>query len=157
MMNVKMFERLKKRIQGEPRRFAMEWWFAKVGRTTRSQAEVIRLANAPPCGTVDCMAGETVLMVDGRKKLAILNESAMAGRVSGRAAEILGISTDEAANLFRVANWPSRFARRYISVYNETRPRMKDLRSNAKLACEVIDDFVEKNGWYPRKRIGGHQ
>lgn len=47
-----------------------------------------------------------------------------------------------ALQLFYRDHWPARFTKRYIKALEAENSREK-----AKVACEVIDDFINTNGW----------
>jgi hypothetical protein len=126
-MDKELVEEVKTFLRAEPRRFDMSGWIANYYGDA---------ANAPPCGTVCCIAG-AVLILRGVYRTAadyISNPSDPAEL----AAELLGISDGSAENLFSSARWPEELWLRYKKAVNAG-----DKRQQVEIACERLDYMVE--------------
>jgi hypothetical protein len=140
-MNVKLLRKVKAYILAEPRRLDMD----VVGVIAQG-------GDAPPCGTVGCIAGWAGLLA-----LTVVpkNPEARVDRMSWiRGQDALHLTDAQANRLFREpskagdevynmgvaysASWPARFARRYVRA---SRPATR-----AKITAERIDHFIKTKG-----------
>ena len=130
-MNIRLLKRVRDYILAEPRRVNMAVWGD------------IRSGNvAPACGTVACIAGWTKVLVK-RPNLAKLIQDA--GKLDDFfddadkvAKEKLGLSLNQAQQLFYVHHWPSPFETRY------NRSRLSKQR--ARVVADRIDYFIATEG-----------
>lgn len=77
-----------------------------------------RGSEAPPCGTVGCIAGWAVMLADGIPKRITVTYYEGVGK---RAAELLGLSEDESSSLFYDPCWPEPFHARYLKEKSKAR------------------------------------
>jgi hypothetical protein len=88
-INVKLLKKVRKVIAEEPRRLLMRTWGRHVDK---------RLKDSPPCGTVACLAGWTVLAAHPRLKFRGSLHSAIESKkqtpIIEYAANLLGIDED---------------------------------------------------------------
>jgi hypothetical protein len=125
-MNVKLLRKVAEHISEEPRRLNMTY----ISRQVPSQAY-----NAPPCGTVGCIAG-WACMVEG---LSVDEASWRKGT------ELLELTEDQAFRLFDfpteeglMDGWPRKFGKKYV---NAVTPKAK-----AKAAVDRIEHFIATKG-----------
>lgn len=140
-MNKQLLRRVRDHILAEPTRLDMNVMLKAVDTKQNG---------APPCGTVGCIAGWTVVLEAGVKKLPGTAQEYFDLDVWGDAQEFLGLSNDEAGRLFQepyVArysaasgrpHWPLDFAAQYVAA--------KTPQKRAKITAARIDRFIETNG-----------
>ena len=122
-MRVDILEKVKARILAEPEHFHMANWAIEVSEDNLGE---------PWCGTTFCIGGQAAVAM-GRNPFYGMPWEPRAYR------DLLEM---ENGNLFFSALWPSRFEIRYNTLSSN-----KDHVGLAQLACEVIDDYIETNGW----------
>jgi hypothetical protein len=130
-LNVRLLRRVQKHIEAEPRRMKMKLWL------DRNPFERERSA-LPPCGTTACIAG-WALILSGKHLRREVNYLAQGQK-------ILGLTRDEAGNLFVVENWPENFRRKYNTDSESLLASMvpaKDIRKNARVAVARIEHFIK--------------
>jgi hypothetical protein len=115
-----------KELDREPKKFDMWTWGIAVNKDTLLQLlasdelvysdiedEIKRLAKInPPCGTVDCLAGQTLVTLGGFKpnlKIGKRGYYEFPDNTPEKALKLLGLSEDQAALLFYPDNWPYKF------------------------------------------------
>lgn len=135
-INVKLLRRVKALILEEPRRFNMDYYAA----TEKFYPDLVH-DQAPPCGTVACIAGWATLEDErarGRKRLtpAFLNR---VGRYTG--ARALGLTFEQSQRLFYTEEWPDEFA----EAYNDAMAG-DDFAMAADIAATRIDHFIKTKG-----------
>lgn len=147
-MNTELLLRVRDHILAEPRRLNMSQWRqdAKPGDVVKYQYELgLRFSNddtekrltrltAPPCGTVACIAGWSVILSQPETK----NTSIYCIDFLGRAETLLGITDTQSDILFYPRSWPEPFRSRY--------PRCHGAKARARLVAKVIDTFIAKDG-----------
>jgi len=120
-----LLEQVKRNILKHPTQFVMHSYFAyedSIGNTPGG------------CGTAACIAGWTMHLLKGN---ATLEETSGIVEVSSTfqvARKALGLTTEQADNLFRVKNWPAQF--RCDLELAPTAGRA------AKVAAKRIDHFI---------------
>jgi hypothetical protein len=127
-INKILFAKVRDHILAEPRRFRMERYVANPGYYG------LEGDTAPPCGTVACIAGWAVALVDG---MDAITAPGAYDHIAERAEELLGLSDDEGWALWRVffhTEWPARFRRRYESA--------KRQGARARAAADYIDHII---------------
>jgi hypothetical protein len=131
-MNIELLERVKERILAEPEHFHMANWAIEVDEHNLGE---------PWCRTTFCIGGWAAVLTGKVKTRDEMFEmiAEQYGNGSDLFVEILG--TPNSA-LFFASRWPYKFQRRY----NDLRGG-KDHIGLANLAGEVIDDYIETNGW----------
>lgn len=117
-MNTRLLRKVAKHISEEPRRLAMSI-FADTGNTGD---------NAPPCGTIGCIAGWASILTG--------TSAADADDLTGRAA--LKLTLLEARRLFWTDGWPDDFSRRYWTA--------KTCKGRASTAVARIEHFIKTKG-----------
>jgi hypothetical protein len=141
-MNIAKLKKLKKWILDEPRRYNQNTWVATEGPRVANQN--------PPCGTVACLAGSACLM-EGFEPVGadfgnhVKDRNGSIYFVGELGAEILGLTEDEAGNLFALnANgWPRNAQSAYM--------KSTDLIGRAQAAAKAIDALI-KSGQKKRTR-----
>lgn len=125
-MNVELLRKVQKHILEEPRRLNMDVVLNKVDT---------KIKHNPPCGTVGCIAGWTVMLTGnegefGRYDLAV---------------QLLDLNGTQRDKLFReprmseeLLGWPATFAKRYM--------RAKTAKTRAKVTSDRIDHFIQTEG-----------
>ena len=120
-----LLEQVKRNILKHPTQFVMHSYFAyedSIGNTPGG------------CGTAACIAGWTMHLLKGN---ATLEETSGIVEVSSTfqvARKALGLTTEQADNLFRVNNWPAQFRRDLELAPTAGRA--------AKVAAKRIDHFI---------------
>jgi hypothetical protein len=144
----KLLEEIKRIILGEPLRIRME-----VGQVTQKPNGNLwgkrdsyhsREMTMPACGTVGCIAGWAVALVDGKPDFE--KEVYSWGAVYNRAVRLLAPETDsyiDFSSLFRVDCWPIGEAMLYYSAYTA--------EERARLVANRIDSFIRENYENPGK------
>jgi hypothetical protein len=107
-INKPLLRKVRKLIADEPRRLHMGTWGRKLQKSERTASD------APPCGTVACLAGWTVLASRPESEWPklfyrdgnIRSIDQMA--VSAKAAELLRINYAKAMTIFRRTEWGSK-------------------------------------------------
>lgn len=132
-LNVKLLRKVKKHILAEPKRFHMGDWATFWAKSERKPKYV------PPCRTVACIAGWTVLLAK-----PLLWKRFMADNVKDicqtsinpetEAATLLGMSRHEASSMFYTSNWPDQFADQYDMANREEK---------AVIAANRIEHFIK--------------
>lgn len=125
-INVELLERVKTHILEEPRRLLMQGWMLA--------------SKEAPCGTVGCIAGWSLALEKGVK---IADERGLVYRNGRRVADphgagmkVLGLTEDQADDLFYVVNWPNDMSRRYVAG---------DQNAKATVTAERIDRFIAEH------------
>jgi hypothetical protein len=126
VMNIEMLEKVKTFLREEPRRLNMTEWVSpsyEVG------------TNAPPCGTVCCIAGATLLLATNSHNFVEFAATTRPWSVEKQAREVLGLSVVEARDLFYTAFWPEDLLR----MYNDADD---DKATQVEMVCKRIDRLV---------------
>lgn len=131
-MNVELLQKVAKHISEEPRRFIMDTFVDYAdGLRDVCDLDAPNVPNHPfpKCGTAACIAGWTVLLMDGKED---------AGNFRQRAMDHLQISRIQADRLFYTEDWPREFCEAYT---NATTPTEK-----VNIAVARINYFIETDG-----------
>lgn len=143
-MNKELLLRVKAHILEEPRRLNMSNWidsgepgtpiaFDFEDDANWQDLHVLTPEEAPPCGTVACIAGwSCILGMDAPAK-----EIAKNHRVEGSARQLLDISPLQKEELFYPYNWPN------PADYEEYRT-CGNAQQRAQVVARVIDAFIAK-------------
>lgn len=110
-------------IKEEPRRLNMYVWACQI--STHDELD-------PPCGTVGCFAGWTIMSTVGKEELGHLLGT---DSVADAAADILGIDDHDAYILFYSTRWPTSFNEAYVNA-NSPAKRVQAL-------SDRIEYFIE--------------
>ena len=140
-MNVKLLREVEKRILAEPRRFDMMTFGTKLNkRTIRALGK-----QAPPCGTVACIAGHVDWMTHPRLFAAsvAIDRFARDDSIVERAAKELGLGFElsqdtYAGRLFFDNEWPEKFQAALAEA--------KTPLQRAEVAVKRIEHFIKTNG-----------
>ena len=141
-MNVKLLREVEKRILAEPRRFDMMTFGDKLDK----EAIEALGEEAPPCGTVACIAGHVDWMTHPRLFAAsvAIDRFARDDSIVERAAKELGLNRFElsqdtyAGRLFFDDEWPKKFQAAFSKA--------KTPLQRAKVAVKRIEHFIKTNG-----------
>ena len=140
-MNVKLLREVEKRILAEPRRFDMMTFGDKLDK----EAIEALGEEAPPCGTVACIAGHVDWMTHPRLFAAsvAIDRFARDDSIAKRAAIELGLGFDpsqdtNAGRLFFDDEWPKKFQAAFSKA--------KTPLQRAKVAVKRIEHFIKTNG-----------
>lgn len=115
-LNKALLEKVRKLITEDPRRLNMSTWGSKENSEAAKRNSITEF---PECGTVACLAGWTLLANAGDQKAwgkkfdadGYLKSSI---GVPIQAAKLLGISEDEAHNVFLNTHWGKKQVIRWI-------------------------------------------
>ena len=138
-MNVKLLRKVEKRILAEPRRFDMMTFGTKLNkRTIKALGK-----QAPPCGTVACIAGHVDWMAHPRLFAASVALGDYDDSIVERAAKELGLVFDpsqdtNAGRLFFDNEWPEKFQAALAEA--------KTPLQRAEVAVKRIEHFIKTNG-----------
>ena len=125
-MNVKKLKKVAEYILAEPEGFDQDTY----GSLNEDRSR---------CGTQCCIAGTTLLLENPRRYLRTLHVGSDTS-ISREAAKALGLTEEEAQELFNPAElWPEEFARRY----DRTEPNTK---KRARVAYDRIMHFIKTRG-----------
>ena len=139
-MNVKLLREVEKRILAEPRRFDMMTFGRKLNKRT---IEALG-KQAPPCGTVACIAGHVDWMAHPRLFAASVALGDYDDSIVERAAKELGLNRFElsqdtyAGRLFFDNEWPEKFQAALAEA--------KTPLQRAEVAVKRIEHFIKTNG-----------
>lgn len=138
-MNVKLLRKVEKRILAEPRRFDMMTFGDKLDK----EAIEALGEEAPPCGTVACIAGHVDWMTHPRLFAASVALGDYDDSIVERAAKELGLGFDpsqdtNAGRLFFDDEWPKKFQAAFSKA--------KTPLQRAKVAVKRIEHFIKTNG-----------
>lgn len=140
-MNVKLLREVEKRILAEPRRFDMMTFGDKLDK----EAIEALGEEAPPCGTVACIAGHVDWMTHPRLFAAsvAIDRFARDDSIAERAAKELGLGFElsqdtYAGRLFFDDEWPKKFQAAFSKA--------KTPLQRAKVAVKRIEHFIKTNG-----------
>ena len=140
-MNVKLLRKVEKRILAEPRRFDMMTFGDKLDK----EAIEALGEEAPPCGTVACIAGHVDWMTHPRLFAAsvAIDRFARDDSIAERAAKELGLGFElsqdtYAGRLFFDDEWPKKFQAAFSKA--------KTPLQRAKVAVKRIEHFIKTNG-----------
>lgn len=139
-INVPLLRKVQAAILEEPRRLNMWRWVERHDPEQYGK-------NAPPCGTVACIAGWSMLFNKSkakeaqaiRKRVATTMEGVMQGhndRAIKAGIRVLRITKDQAGELFFVGGWPDK--------YQDQWDRAKSPRAYARVAARRIDAFIRQ-------------
>ena len=144
--NVKLFDRVVRRIAKNPRTFVMDEPIADVSRQKKQKKAIVGDAGVrfvPSCGTVGCFAGWTDVLNRGRITKSNIQKTLVSSwypsdftggeSISDRAADALGITLGEAEELFYAHHWPEPFRTQYVTA------KRKD--QQVKVALAYFADF----------------
>lgn len=120
-VNVELFQEIKQKILEEPRRLNMSTW-ACIREPGMSWGDLM-----PPCGTTACIAGWATF-IDAEKR-GLSKESVSINAVE--AANLLGLTRENAGDVFVAICWPRSFRERYESADSP--------KASAEVAAEFID------------------
>lgn len=123
-MNTERLRQVQESIRTHPLKFSMNQW-----------AKGVLVAANPECGTTACIAGWVLA-----HHFDHINGSAYAEplAVPTYAKYILGITDDQADDLFFYQHWPFEFSERFERADNPW--------DEAAIAVEYIDYFIAQNG-----------
>lgn len=141
-INKKLWLRVKKYIQAEPRRFHMPKW-------------MIENDSVAPCGTAACLAGTAIILTRfGLTKQAKIKRALRIGLDPSQCfclgQKLLGLTMAQSNHVFKGDSWPLPFRLAYC--------RAKDLREHntitleefrtrqTHIAVRLIDKIIETDG-----------
>lgn len=127
-MNRTLLLKVKEQILKEPNSFFMSGW---VNKNYFPFEDYELTITKPDCGTAACIGGWTCLLGEANKQ--DVNEKGH----SAVAAKLLGLEEHETGKLFSVERWPNHLYKRW--------GKAKSVEERAKIAAEVIDDFIENH------------
>jgi hypothetical protein len=147
-MNIERFREVQDRIRAHPDLFYMDSftglrnYLPWTDQLNQMREYEIREA----CGTTCCIAGEGAIVAG----FAVVKKD---GSVSikpplqlydwDKAGELaFDITREQSRKLFYAERWPARFWYRFEKAQTDG-----NKREQAKIACEVIDDFIKTDGW----------
>ena len=138
-MNVKLLREVEKRILAEPRRFDMMTFGDKLDK----EAIEALGEEAPPCGTVACIAGHVDWMTHPRLFAASVALGDYDDSIVERAAKELGLGFEpsqdtNAGRLFFDNEWPEKFQAALAEA--------KTPLQRAEVAVKRIEHFIKTNG-----------
>jgi len=152
---IRILRKVQAHILEEPHRLTMQAWgmvHSEAGGTTGYE---IKDDKVPACRTTGCVAGWTIFLNNLKLWKDFLKNAKDAGENINLknetepmdvAAEILGLSEEEALRLFVFSSrsvgtnegWPEKFSGRY--------QRAKTAKTRAKVTAERIEHFIHTNG-----------
>lgn len=111
------------------------------------QNHFYRQEEKSPCGSAECLAGETIISAAPTVKQGIITLRRLNGRmwysisdspVTRRAAKLLGLTVDEAEKMFggTAEEWPSPFRAQF--------QRAKRPRTKARIAVAYLDECLKR-------------
>ena len=130
-MNIELLQRVRDHILEDPRRLNMHEWIINVSKKHANTWN----HRYPPCGTIACIAGWTILLAYPEKKQEYISNPEQV------AANILQIDDRQARELFYIGQWPVDYQKRYLGECT--------LKEMAQAAAGRIDLFIDK---YTRKQ-----
>ena len=95
--------------------------------------------NAPPCGTMCCIAGAAVIVGTYVKNRNDMLE--FGGSVSSKATELLGLSWSQGEDLFYVSGWPQELLDRWEET-NSIEDEQTQRFVRVELGCQRIDHLI---------------
>jgi hypothetical protein len=119
-INVELLGRVRDHILEDTRRFNMDRY-----------VNVAYGTDAPHCGTIGCIAGWAVMLVEGIPEE--ISDSYYAG-VAEDARRLLGLTYWEAENLFHVSMWPKEYKDRFLAA--------DSIDEEAKVAADFINAII---------------
>src|SRR5882672_4453118 len=138
-MNIKLLEKVKAAILAEPRRINMDHWLTKKIDTDQDVwLDAKPKHSEPPCGTVGCIAGWTVVLA--KRQREVKRRGAAVGDVFAIetiAGEVLDLASSRA--LFYPNSWPEQFRLRLVAQRHGT-------KAYATVVADRIDFFIKTNG-----------
>ena len=139
--NVKLYDRVVRRIKNNPRTFVMDEPIADYSEHKKKKKAISGDAGVhfvPSCGTVGCFAGWTDILNRGKITKGNIEETLHSPwktfdlgsfeGISVRAQKALGLTRNEADELFYHYRWPEPFRTQYVSA------KRKDQQVRAALA-----------------------
>jgi hypothetical protein len=136
MANLELAEKVKAYLREQPLRLGMGDWITRYEGAQEY---------APPCNTVCCVAGATLIVAGIVRDAA--DYAARAGKdyihAADKARELLGISENDADKLFYVQHWPKNQNREYyaaVDTYYRDIPQLQ--KERVELTCQVIDYVI---------------
>lgn len=131
-INVSLLRRIQRHISEEPNRFFMGSWIHAGVAGDLPYLDGIK-HEMPACNTAACIGGWAVILDRKRK---IRDWSIVDFNKEGR--QRLHLTRDQAAALFGLCYWPSKFSRAYYSA--------KTVRGKVRIAIRRIDHFIITKG-----------
>lgn len=129
-MNVTLLRTIQQRILDEPRRLNMDVGIAPSSVITGHAEE-------PPCGTICCIAGETLIAADMYKDIGTYTEGVYRWTtIESRAQALLELTDSQARSLFHTEWWPHIWHTRLTLQKPGT-------EFYARIASDYIDWFIE--------------
>jgi hypothetical protein len=110
-INIKLLRKVQEDIKAHPETLDMSEW----------------------CGTVQCIAAKAVIL----SGLNAVRENVKLFDVKHKAQELLGLSYDQAEQLFHVLAWDEEYRDRYLDADNDN-----DVNTKVAVTVEYIDHFV---------------
>lgn len=132
-MNIELLQKVKQAILDEPRKMDMNVWFDRFWADEEEKVRVLRLlgkeeAQLPPCGTIGCIAGWSVLLGSSMDPGELVH-------VGSTAARLLDLDFEQAYDLFHTTTWPS-----------DLREKLSDSEPGtieyAQVVAEAIDRYI---------------
>lgn len=135
-MNKELFEKIKERILAQPEHFHMSSFIDSEDDEYGSAEELLKEIDISDmkCGTTACIAGWACLLTNSDPRE--VTESGF----EVVAMRVLDIPNDR---LFYTDEWPE-------SKYDEFY-WTESAQDKARIACEVIDSYIETDGWTKEK------
>ncbi len=144
-LNHPLIEQIIEKILAEPRAFNMEIVLQEAGEAGQ-YGEL-----APACNTVGCIAGWAVLLTHGIQQAHTYTHPGLKPRqdIIEEAAGLLGMSKQEAKQVFFVENWPDPFWHDYREVghyhYDDSMAeKLARIVGEAKVSVARLRHLMEK-------------
>lgn len=128
-MNIELLEKVKEQIMLEPKLFDMDNW--------EEGGEDGDLTEEQVCNTAHCICGWAAVIKYKKSFFAAMEEWDRDNYFEDEfGMDILDLPNTD---LFFTSYWPKHFQDKYYSYKQPLR--------RARVACEVIDDYIETGGW----------
>ena len=165
-MNVELLREVQVRIRQHPYHFNMEMWiddiemaksfyepYWKLDEGARSAIFGRLISEDESCGTTACIAGWAVACASNKakelaKNAVLYSNSIFYNSMSTVAGKLLDLPNTD---LFYAEYWPEPFKSEYDELTNKgySYPETEEgIKRCAEIACEVIDHYIEHNGWH---------
>lgn len=130
-LNVKLLQRVKRKILSEPKQFVMGHWFIDDLSEANGDSSDLPRKTIPNCGTAACIAGWTIALGSKQKPSKARDHGKYP---SDEAATLLGIDPNGQDDLFGLSGWGS---------FREPWYKAKTFKGRAKVAARRIDAFIK--------------
>lgn len=140
-MNIERLRQVRDKIRNSPRHFNMHQGItlAKFSPMQRPVPTVPVGEAFNECGTVACIAGWTVILIEPEAQVPFsftLSNELNWMTISERARQILGLTPQQADDLFHLSDWPANWANEFYSARSD--------KDRARIAARRLTDFIRK-------------